>query len=126
MIAGMTPELQAGAFVFASTDDPGLIARIAPQAIASFAEAEGMSFVLPVAIAGEMGFSTDAPMRQITLQVYSDLEGVGLTAAVAGALADHGIPCNMVAATHHDHAFVPARMAEQAMEVLRALQAEAC
>ncbi len=34
----------------------------------------------------------------ITLTVYSDLEAVGLTAAVAGALADRGISCNVVAA----------------------------
>ena len=44
---------------------------------------------------------------EITLQVYSDLEGVGLTAAVATALAEEGIPCNVVAALHHDHLFVP-------------------
>jgi hypothetical protein len=64
-------------------------------------------------------------MRCITLGVFSDLEGVGLTAAVAGALADREIPCNMVAALRHDHAFVPADRAEEALEVLEALSAGA-
>ena len=61
------------------------------------------------------------PMRRITLSVHSALDGVGLTAAVAGALAEAGIACNMVAAFHHDHAFVPADDAEPALAVLRAL-----
>jgi hypothetical protein len=46
-------------------------------------------------------------MACLTLRVHSALDGVGLTAAVASALAEIGIPCNMVAAFHHDHAFVP-------------------
>jgi uncharacterized protein len=56
-------------------------------------------------------------MRQITLQVFSALEGVGLTAAVAGVPADHGFACNMVAACHHDHAFVPGADAGRAVEL---------
>ena len=122
MIAGMTPKLVEGTFVFYATNETDAIADIAPRAIASFAEAEGMSFILPAQAAQALGIKMDAPMRQITLQVYSDLEGVGLTAAVSGALAEAGIACNMVAATHHDHAFVPARLVERAMKVLRDLQ----
>ncbi|MEM8850221.1 MAG: acetyltransferase, partial [Pseudomonadota bacterium] len=32
-----------------------------------------------------------------------------------------GIACNMVAGHHHDHAFVPARHADRAIQFLRAL-----
>ena len=64
-------------------------------------------------------------MRRIELTVHSALEGVGLTAAVASALAREGMPCNAVAAFHHDHIFVPSGMAEQALGVLTALQASA-
>ena len=60
-------------------------------------------------------------MRQVTLGVFSALDGVGLTAAVAGALAERGIACNVVAALRHDHAFVPEARAEEAVEALRAL-----
>ena len=57
-------------------------------------------------------------MLEELLTVHSDLAGVGLTAAVAAALADANIPCNIVAAFHHDHVFVPAGQAQQALAAL--------
>lgn len=122
MIAGMEPVLQPGEFVFCTTCDAALIARAQPQAVASIREAEGMSLVLARDAAGALGFDTALPMRCITLTVFSALDGVGLTAAVSGALAGQGIPCNMVAGFHHDHLFVPSGMAEPALAALRALQ----
>ncbi|WP_409995099.1 ACT domain-containing protein [Rhizobium leguminosarum] len=61
-------------------------------------------------------------MRQITLNVNSALDDVGLTAGVAASLAEAGIPCNMVAAYHHDHVFVPSGLADRALNLLVALQ----
>lgn len=58
----------------------------------------------------------------ITLTVHSDLSAVGLTAAVAGALAQANISCNVIAGAYHDHLFVPFESAAQAMEILRRLQ----
>ena len=75
--------------------------------------------------ADRMGLSYDMRMRQITLMVFSALEGVGLTAAVAEALEKENIPANIVAATLHDHVFVPSERADDAMKALRALQREA-
>ena len=108
MISGMTPVLQPGVFVFITTDDPALVASLSPKAISTFREQEGMSLLIPVALAKESLLNTDYPMRCITLNVFSSLEGVGLTAAVSSALGDSGIACNMVAAFHHDHVFLPA------------------
>lgn len=65
------------------------------------------------------------PLASIPLEVYSSLEGVGLTAAVSGELADQGLPCNMVAALHHDHAFVPPDDAQNAVDILLKLQQSA-
>ena len=124
MISGMTPTLMSGVFVFA-TATTERAKELLPHAIASFHEAEGLSLILPSAAAKEHGIAGEAEMRCITLNVYSSLEGVGLTAAVAQALAENGIACNMVAAFHHDHAFVPTKDADRAMQVLTALQAAA-
>ena len=53
--------------------------------------------------------------------MHSALEAVGLTAEVARVLTDAGIPCNIVAALHHDHLFVPADRAAAALRALRDL-----
>ena len=122
MLAGMTPILTDGEFVFCTTKDSGLMERAMLMALGSFKEAEGMTLILARSEAKLLGFVDALPMRRITLEVFSSLDGVGLTAAVAAALAAEGIPCNMVAAYHHDHAFVPAAMAERAIAVLQELQ----
>lgn len=118
MLANMTPALKDGEFVFCATTDADIVARALPLALGSFKEEESVTLILGRAEAAALGFRVVMPMRRIVLEVFSSLEGVGLTAAVAGALAGAGIPCNMVAAFHHDHVFVPAEMAEQALAVL--------
>ena len=60
----------------------------------------------------------------ITLTVHSSLEAIGLLASVATSLATAGIPCNAVAAYHHDHLFVPNELADQALSVLRGIATE--
>ena len=120
MIAGMAPEWQPGRYVFCTTRDPDLANRAMAPALAFYREAEGVSLILPEAAARALGFDAALGMACITLTVQSSLEGIGLTAAVAEALTLAGIPCNMVAAYHHDHVFVPADMAGQALAGLRA------
>jgi uncharacterized protein len=125
MIAGMTPTLKPGVFVFITTGDTSLIKSLSFQAISTFKEEEGMSLLVSIEAAEKLKLDVAHPMRCITLNVYSSLEGVGLTAAVSAALGDAGIPCNMVAAFHHDHVFVPADKCLKAMEVLARLQSRA-
>ena len=122
MISGMAPEVQPGVFVFVTTNDPDLAAFLSDKAISTFREKEGMSLLIPIDMAEKTNQSLESPMCCITLNVYSSLDGVGLTAAVATALAEHGIPCNMVAAYHHDHVFVPSDKSDEALAVLRKLQ----
>ncbi len=124
MIAAMAPRRRPGSFAFVTCPDAATAARAAPQAIASFAEDEGLSLVLPFEVARALGFPDPQPMACLTLSVHSALDGVGLTAAVATALTECGIPCNMVAAFHHDHAFVPEDRAEEALQALRARAAQ--
>lgn len=122
MISGMTPELRPGIFVFVSTDDAELGKQLSQAAIATFREDEGLSLLVPLELAQQNRLNVDQLMRCITLNVYSSLDGVGLTAAVSAALADNAIPCNMVAGFHHDHVFIPENLCEKAMQVLIALQ----
>ncbi len=58
----------------------------------------------------------------LELTVYSDLQAVGFLAQVAAALSDAGIPCNAVAAFHHDHIFVPQARARGAADAILALR----
>ncbi|MFW5655028.1 MAG: ACT domain-containing protein [Roseicyclus sp.] len=113
MVRRMRPRRMPGAFAFVSMTAQAAAPLLA-GARAVFVEEEGVSLLLPVAE------TAPEAMAQITLQVHSALDGVGLTAAVSGALAAEGIPCNMIAATHHDHVFVPVAMAERAVAVLEA------
>lgn len=121
MIRGMAPVLDPETWHFVTVTDVSVIADTSP--LATFVEEEGLSLILSAADAGHAGLSTDMPMARITLTVHSALDGVGLTAAVASALADAGIPCNMVAAFHHDHAFVPLADAPRALAILQDLAA---
>lgn len=118
MIAGMDPELDPCEYVFVTLPRGADTAGLDPLAV--FHEQEGPSLILPRARAPEPEGAGPA-MARITLRVHSALDGAGLTAAVATALAGAGIACNVVAAFHHDHLFVPTARAEEALEILRAL-----
>ena len=120
MIAAMAPRLDERLWRFV-TVTPDKAPELLGAAIGTFREDEGVTAIVPAELADEAGL--DGPdFARITLMVHSDLEGVGLTAAVATALADAGIACNMVAAFHHDHAFVPAAHSKRAMIILKILQ----
>ena len=125
MIAAMTPVLEPSEFVFCTSSDAETIAKAQPLALGWFREREGVSLILERGAAEALGFDVSLPMRRIELQVHSALDGVGLTAAVAAALGAEGIPCNIVAAFHHDHVFVPSDMAERALGALKNVQSEA-
>ena len=125
MAAGLNPVLDEEEVVFCATTDTHLIAEAQASALGWFREREGTSLILPRGVAERLGFPVSLPMRRIVLEVNSALDGVGLTAAVSAALGAESIPCNMVAAHHRDHVFAPSAMAERALAILKALQAEA-
>jgi hypothetical protein len=85
---------------------------------ATVAEDEGLTVVAP--LSALVGRSAE-PWARISLTVHSDLAAVGLTAAIASALADGGISCNVIAGLHHDHLFVPWDDREAALAILEAL-----
>jgi uncharacterized protein len=120
LLRTMHPRRHPGTYVFA-TLPPG--AACDPSAVVALVrEPEGTSVVMAEADAVAAGLTLTFPCAWITLSVHSDLAAVGLTAAVARALADEGIACNVVAGAHHDHLFVPTDRADDAMAALAALQ----
>jgi hypothetical protein len=125
MLAQMKPVLGVEEFVFCTTRDQEIITRASSLALGLFKEDEGTTLILARADAEGLGFEDGLPMRRIVLEVFSALDGIGLTAGVAAALTAANIPCNMVAAFHHDHVFVPAALAERAQAVLVEVAARA-
>jgi len=107
MLAGMAPLLDARRWAFVGVDG-----EAPDEAFAIIREDDGTTAIVP---------DPAGDFARITLTVYSALDGVGLTAAVAGALAERGIACNVVAGFHHDHLFVPWERAKEAVRALAAL-----
>lgn len=119
MVAQMAPRLDPVHYCFMVVT-PSTAPQALGAAIGTFREDEGVTAIVPEPLARQLG--EDGPVfARITLMVHSSLEGFGLTAAVGSTLAEHGIACNMVAAYHHDHAFVPAVDGDRALALLKAL-----
>lgn len=119
LLASMQPTLNEGAYVFATVATESDLGSLAP--IGTFREAEGLTVIVAEDQAREHRLPVLFRAAWITLAVHSDLHAVGLTAAVATALAGAGISCNVVAAAHHDHLFVPFESGREALAVLEAI-----
>lgn len=120
LLAGMDPELRPGVYVFA-TLAPGVPAPDGLTPVMQFREAEGTTLVVERDAAAAAGIEAAFPARMITLRVHSSLEAVGFLARITTSLAEAGISVNPVSAFHHDHLFVPADRAGEALALLRGL-----
>ena len=116
LLRSLSPRLNDGVYVFVSVPKNTDIKSVKP--IATVVEDEVTSLIVEESQIERMKLDVLLRAAWITLTVNSDLNAVGLTAAVTNALADKGISCNVVAATNHDHLFVPVESAEAAMTVL--------
>ncbi len=119
LLTHMQPELNAGRYAFVAL--PNNAAVDPNQIVASVKEQEGLTVIVSEEVALDQGWEVAFTAAWITLNVYSDLAAVGLTAAVSGALAKAGISCNVIAGVHHDHLFVPIDRAHEAMKELSQL-----
>lgn len=123
LIRSMEPGLHSGVYAYCVVPMGTDVSALSP--VATVAESEGLTLVLPEEQAIQAGFAVRFRAAWITLTVHSDLEAVGLTAAFASALGRAGVSCNVVAGTYHDHIFVPVGKAQAALAALKALQQEA-
>ena len=121
LIASMTPVLGDTEYVFGTlqTFDYEQLSLLAP--ISTFQEKEGLTVVLTKAKADKFNITYSGVFKCITLNVHSSLEAVGLTAAVSTKLAQSNISANVIAAYYHDHVFIAAKDAEQALIALNEL-----
>ena len=124
LIASMHPELRDGSYVFV-TMPLGDADPVGLGAVMSFHEAEGVTMIVPEHAASAAGLTGAFPCRMVTLTAHSALEAVGFLAAITARLAAAGMGVNPVSAFFHDHLFVPADRAEEAIEILRRIAADA-
>lgn len=121
LIANMRPELDPEPYVFCTFPGKRLADLAGHDPVALISEAEGVTAILPAGRGRELGCGEADWYRRITLTVHSALEAVGLTAAIAAALAEKNIPANVVAGYFHDHIFVPQDRADAALAALLSL-----
>ncbi|NQU47099.1 MAG: ACT domain-containing protein [Planctomycetes bacterium] len=121
LLSALAPELIAGEVVFCTFENAeyGDLSHLRP--IAMIRENEGLTLVIPREKADEHEIPYQSVFKRITLNVHSDLEAVGLTAAFASKLAGHGISANVMAGYFHDHIFVPTKLADHAVAALHEL-----
>ncbi|MEH6484939.1 MULTISPECIES: ACT domain-containing protein [Pseudomonas] len=119
LLKHMKPLLNTGEYVFCSIASRAQLGAVEP--LGSFRESEGLTVIVEREQAQALGLNFDYVAAWLTLEVHSALAAVGLTAAVAKALADAGISCNVIAGFYHDHLFVDHAQGARAQQVLQQL-----
>jgi hypothetical protein len=124
LFASMHPELRNGTYVFVTMPLDGAD-PVGLEAVMSFREDEGVTMIVPERAASAAGLVSVFPCRMVTLTVHSALNAVGFLATITTRLAAAGISVNAVSAYFHDHLFVPAERAEETVEMLFRVAADA-
>ena len=118
ILGALRPSVRQGSFVYVTLPTPPEV-----EAYARIVEDEGITLVVDQSTADEHGWEYEGVFAWITLQVHTSLSSVGVTAAVATALARVGISCNVLAGYYHDHLLVPKDSVDDAVEVLGGFEA---
>ncbi len=116
----MHPVKNSGVYVFSSLPHGSDVRSLDP--VATMREVEGITVIVEEEIAKAAKLQVLFRSTWITLNVHSDLQAVGLTAAFTSALGKANISCNVIAGAFHDHIFVPVESGEEALSALQALE----
>jgi uncharacterized protein len=120
LLQSMEPRLFDEEYVFCTTTaSSSVVDYNAYEPIGIFREVEGTTYILNRQQADLANLQYTTIFRMITLSVHSSLDAVGFLAAITTKLANAGISCNPVSAYYHDHLFIPASRANEAMDLLR-------
>ncbi len=92
------------------------------QVLGTFREDEGLTVIATQEYFEREGIAHQGPFARLTIEVYTSLELVGLTALLAAELAEREIPANVIAAYFHDHIFVPYDVRAKALEAIMELK----
>ena len=114
LLAALAPVVRPVPYVVVETD-----ADIPAAAV--LVEDEATTKIVERAVADAHSLQYTYVAAWITCTVESDLEAIGVTAAISRALADAGISCNVLAASRHDHLLVPWHRRADAIAVLSML-----
>jgi hypothetical protein len=116
LLAGMKPILHKEIFVFTTFKHNDNLSAFDP--IMMFRESEGTTLIITLLEAVREGVHFEFPSRMITLNIHSSLDAVGFLALVTSRLATLNMGVNPVAGFYHDHLFIPADRADDALRAL--------
>ena len=119
LIQSMEPILHPETYLFCTVDENVNLADIDP--IMQFREAEGQTAIIEKSKAELHKIGGEFPCCMITLNIHSALDAVGFLAVITTHLAKLGMGVNPVSAFYHDHLFVPADRADDALLALQSL-----
>ena len=111
LLTGLAPVVRPVPYVVVETD-------LDVPAAAVIVEDEATTRIVEQAVADADALPYSFVAAWITCTIESDLEAIGMTAAISRALADAGIPCNVLAGSRHDHLLVPWHRRDDAVAVL--------
>jgi hypothetical protein len=120
ILSGLTVKRRDGTYVYVSGSSDSI-----PGAVATIQEDEGTTFVVERGDAERLGLPWSFASVWLTVEAHTSLDAVGVTAALATALGDAGIPCNVLAGYNHDHLLVPVERADDAQAALESVRQRA-
>ncbi|MFA5351764.1 MAG: ACT domain-containing protein [Candidatus Gracilibacteria bacterium] len=120
LLKSMNPKLRKGEYIFAVVTK-NQAKTLNP--VMTFEEEEGETVVIDKQEADAKKISYDSSWKLITLTIHSDLQAVGLIAAISNKLAESEMSINVVSAFYHDHLFVSPERSEEAMQILKNISA---
>ena len=121
ILQNINPYLLDESFVFITSCEPieDLVNLLNPKA--TFLEDEGMTLVISQKDADKHSLQYDSVFKCISLGVHSSLESYGLISTITNELSKHQISSNIFSGFFHDHIFVQANKATEALKVISSI-----